>query len=299
MKIRLSNSKIDSGEACMYKLYLESLRKIVPRAKSSALLHGSAWHVIMEHFYKHIKANGWNDTAGAVTAAGVAAKEFWDSAYKLYDVYADYRNLSTEMEMFIAYLTHFTADQGFLAVTSTEEKLECTIPLDVIAGPLVDEITYSGVIDLRCTISGVPWIIDHKTTAAYMQKVIDGLNRSFQFIGYSYLEREHYAEAEGSMANIAKCSARKKKDGEWGKKAIDFARPVQVYADDDYDIFVTHVNEFASRVAQCLYTDTWPKNYSACYNFGRCRYYTQCVSNSHDPVEGYMLNPEEGSELTY
>jgi hypothetical protein len=253
----------------------------------------------MEHFYNHIKANGWKDTAGAVTAAGTAAQVFWKEAFATYQVFSDYRNLTTEMEMFLAYITHFTADQGFLNVISTEEKLETVLPLEHLAGDLVTEITYSGVIDLRCTIHGVPWIIDHKTTGSYMQKVIDGLNRSFQFIGYSYLEREHYAEAEGSMASIAKCASRKKKDGEWGKKSIDFARSVQVYTEEDYDVFVTYVNEFAGRLSQCIYHGTWPKDYGACYDFGRCRYYTQCMSNSHDPVEGYMLNPEKSSNLLY
>jgi hypothetical protein len=132
-----------------------------------------------------------------------------------------------------------------------------------------------------------------------MQRVADNLNRSFQFIGYAYLERQKYAEAEGVIANIAKCSARKKKDGTWGTLGIDFMRQVQLYAEEDFAHFITHVCEFARRVAWCTETGVWPKNYSACYNYGRCRYYAQCMANTTEPIDGYMVNPDESSALMY
>lgn len=298
MRLRLSNSKIESGEDCLYKLYLESICKIVPSTKSSALLHGSAWHKIMEAFYLHIQKNGWHDTAGAVTAAGLAGKEFWTEAYETFNVISDYRNLETEMSMFLQYLNHFKADENFLEVVSVEQKLASILPRIFRSG-MIDEITYSGVIDMRVLISGIPWIIDHKTTASYAQRIADNLNRSNQFIGYAYLEKQEYDTAEGAMANIAKCSARKKKDGDWGKLGIDFLRPVQVYTDKDFENFIIHTEEFANRVAYCVDTTLWPKNYSACYNYGRCRMYSQCMSGESEPIDGYMLNPEAQSELLY
>ena len=208
----------------------------------------------------------------------------------------DYRNFQTEMEMLVAYITEYNiSDEGFLEVTSVEEKFELTLPGNVmVLGDLVDEIIYSGTIDLRCKIAGTPWLIDHKTTAGNITTEANKLNRSLQFIGYAWGEKELYGEAEGFMANFAGCSSRKKKDGNWGKLAINFSRSPQLYIDEDFEVFILDTNFAAKEIAMYREVGIWPKNYSNCYNYGRCGMYNQCQSGCLDPIDGYIIdeNPE-------
>ena len=225
MKIRLSNSKRQTLRDCPYKLYLQQ-QGLTSTKKSSALIHGSCWHLILETLYNHISEHGWQDTEGAVLACGNKAKEFWAQAYTESEIWQDYRDLSTEMEMLLEYMNNDTSDEGFLEVTSTEEKFELLLPPSkhLTKSPLIEEVTYSGIIDLRCKINGTPWLVDHKTTAGSVSTEANKLNRSLQFIGYAWGESQIHGEAEGFMANFAGCSCRKKKDGTWGKKNITFSR---------------------------------------------------------------------------
>ena len=175
MKIRLSHSKRQTLKECPYKLFLQQ-QGIISNTKSSALVHGSAWHLIMETFYEYIKDHGWGDVSGAVFACGVKTKEFWAEEQIKYKLWVDYRNFQTEMEMLTSYIgTYNQSDEGFLEVTSIEEKFELLMPVNPIFQS-VEEITYSGVIDLRCKISGVPWLVDHKTTAGSVTTESNKLN---------------------------------------------------------------------------------------------------------------------------
>jgi len=301
MKIRLSSSKRSTLRDCPYKLFLQQ-QGLKSTKKSSALIHGSAWHVIQETLYEHIKVKGWGDIEGAVLACGVAAKAFWVDEMTKSDIWMDYRDLTTEMEMLLLYMNHYASDEGFLEVVSTEEKFELVVPLSqlLIDEGLVEEITYSGVIDLRCKINGIPWLVDHKTTAGSITTEANKLNRSLQFIGYAWGEQEIYGEAEGFMANFAGCSCRKKKDGTWGKKNIQFSRSPQLYTDEDYEVFLQDVTFAVKEVAMYYDTGIWPKNYNSCYNYGRCGMYNQCQSGSLEPMEFYKVDLEEkGSDLLY
>ena len=211
MKVRLSSSKMDLVDGCPYKAYLQGVLRIEPVTKSSALVHGSVWHKIMEEFYTHVKTFGWDDVSGAIFAAGKAAKEEWITYQEKYNLYMDYRDFQTEMLMLTRYIeTYSQSDEGFLEVISTEEKFE--LPLRVKSyNKDVSEITYTGVIDLRCKMNGLPWLVDHKTTSGSISREADKLGRSIQFIGYAWAERQLYAEAEGFMANFAGCSSGKRK----------------------------------------------------------------------------------------
>ena len=302
MKVRLSHSKMQTCKVCPYKLFLEQ-QGLSSTKKSSALIHGSAWHLILETFYNYVKENGWSDVGGAVFACGAAAKKFWEEESMKGEIWMDYRNLETEMEMLLQYIGHYTSDEGFLEVVATEEKVEQIMPLHPgvnNASGEVEEITYSGIIDLRCKLSGTPWLVDHKTTAGSVSTEANKLNRSLQFIGYAWLEQQIYGESEGFMANFAGCSSRKKKDGNYGKKNITFSRSPQLYTQEDYDIFLLHMNVAAREIAWYKSTGIWPKNYNSCYNYGRCGMYNQCQSGSLEPQEYYKLNMEEkGSDLFY
>jgi len=301
MKIRLSSSKRATLRDCPYKLYLQQ-QGLTSTKKSSALIHGSAWHCILETLYNYIQAKGWEDVEGAVLACGTAAKAFWVQEMEKSDIWMDYRDLQTEMEMLLLYLNHYTNDEGFLEVVSTEEKFELLAPLSKLVQNegLVEEITYSGVIDLRCNLNGVPWLVDHKTTAGSITTEANKLNRSLQFIGYSWGEKQVYGEAEGFMANFAGCSCRKKKDGTWGKKNIQFSRSPQLYTDEDYDVFLLDLNLAAREVAFYKASGIWPRNYNSCYSYGRCGMYNQCQSGSLEPMEYYKVDMEEkGSDLFY
>ncbi len=301
MKIRLSSSKRATLRDCPYKLYLQQ-QGLTSTKKSSALIHGSAWHCILETLYNHIQVKGWEDVEGAVLACGAAAKAFWVQEMEKSDIWMDYRDLQTEMEMLLLYMNHYTNDEGFLEVISTEEKFELLAPLSKLVQNegLVEEITYSGIIDLRCKLSGVPWLVDHKTTAGSITNEANKLNRSLQFIGYAWGEKQVYGEAEGFMANFAGCSCRKKKDGTWGKKNIQFSRSPQLYTDEDYDVFLMDLNLAAREVAFYEASGIWPKNYSSCYNYGRCGMYNQCQSGSLEPMEYYKVDMEaKGSDLFY
>lgn len=295
MKIRLSSSKRSTLKNCPYRLFLEQLG-ITPVKKSSALIHGSAWHTILETFYQYIKDNGWDNMPGAVYACGVEAKKFWAKEQKKSDIWMDYRNFQTEMEMLMKYIATYS-DEGFLEVTAVEEKFECLVPLDTYHKE-IKEITYSGVIDLRCKISGIPWLVDHKTTSGSVPSEANKLNRSLQFIGYSWGEQQIYGETEGFMANFAGCSSKKKKDGNWGKKNITFLRSPQLYTEEDFNVFIQDVNFTAREIATYTELGVWPKYYSNCYNYGRCALYNQCQSGCLEPIDGYKYE-EPGSKLTY
>jgi hypothetical protein len=287
---------MDLVDDCPYKVYLSNILGIESVTKSSALVHGSVWHKIMEVFYGYIKKNGWSDVSGAIYASGKAAKDEWLDYATRYQLYEDYRNFQTEMEMLTSYISNYSvSDEGFLDIIATEEKFELLFPILSYNTSIIEEITYSGIIDLRCRINGMPWLIDHKTTAGNISKEASKLNRSIQFIGYSWAENILYNEAEGFLANFAGCSSRKKKDGTWGAKNIQFQRHPQLFSSSDYDIFIHHVNLRAKALHFYLERNYFPKNYKSCYNYGRCGMYSQCQSCSTEPVEGYRY--AEGDDV--
>ena len=269
--LRIDNTRRSIAASCLRKDYWQNERNLRSSYGSTALRYGIVWHEAMDSFYSWIAKHGWKRDGKAFDAAIRTAQEEWEYQTSLFTYYDDYRTLPNLLQSIMRYASHFSSDEGMLEVIESEGAFQLQ---------LTEDITFTGIIDLKVKLSGMTWILDHKTTGQNLQEQANRLNRSAQFMGYWYASRELDNDPPtGFLVAFHQISAYKRKDGTYGEPRIDFHRSPQIYTEDDLGNWKESIIHTAKQIAECQATGLWPMQLDSCYNYGRCTYCNLCEQN--------------------
>lgn len=282
----LDNSKRSCFETCPWKYYLTYICDLEPVIGSTSLRYGTCWHELQDIYSGALIGVEYNqqNVQRAMTLAVNAAKARWEQESAGRDWYTDYRTLDNLILSFAMYVKHFNQDHLFMKVTSTERVFN--IPLTDLEGvPFI----FAGKIDGEAKLSGINWNIEHKTTsqAIYMQE--KRLNRSAQFIGYTFAGQQEGRHVEGTLVMFHHLSATKsRKTGEYGRPKVEFKRIAQMFTKEDINNWLLGLRYTATKIRECIYQDFWPMQHDSCYQFGACRFIDICEGNMR-PEHAYMV----------
>lgn len=295
----LDNTKRSCAQACLRKYYWQHVEGLQPEFGSTALRFGSTWHAILEGYYTHIKNHGWQRDGDALHAAMQWGQKEWEKESEGRIFYDDYRTLENCMQMFLAYVNHYQFDMGMIEVIEPEQVFRAEMKLseaDKRLFPRLAEmamIFFTGQIDMQLKMSGTKWIMEHKSTGQALTYQTQRLNRSAQIKGYSWASHEVLDfRPEGVLVSHAQCTSRKKKDGDYGKLTLDFARTPQVFSEDDLEEWRIAFLAASETIALEYDRQLWPCNYDNCYQFGACAYIRLCEQNrslDETITEGFIV----------
>lgn len=284
-EIRLDNTKRSTYSSCLRKGFWQYYNNWQSQMGSTALLFGSTWHGFQEGFYGSLKETGWGGRERALVNAVVMGKKVWDRELAKQEFFMDYRTLDTCSEAFLQYVNFYDGDRDILNVLHTEQVFACPIELKgerehAIFGHL-PPIVFTGKLDLQVEMSGSNWIIEHKTTGMALAQQAYRLHRSPQIMGYSYAApRVLNFEVEGCLISFLHASARKNKDGVYGKTTLDFKRVPQLFNKADLAEWRLGFLNVCKSIYECEENDYWPMNHDQCYSaFGGCPYIRLCEQN--------------------
>ena len=281
--LRIDNTKRSAASTCLRLYYWKHVRFLQPTYGSTSLRYGIVWHEAMDAYYSYIARYGWTRDGKALEAAVRAAHQEWEHQSLTGQFYEDYRNLPNLLTSLLRFVSHFATDEGMLTILDSERVFECSIcptEAECSAFPGLRPFTFTGIIDLIVNMSGMLWILDHKTTGQPLYTQVDRLNRSAQFKGYWYatkqITREHIA---GFLVCFHHLSCYKRKDGSYGDPKIDFQRSPQIYTDADLISWKESLLETTWRIQNAYRSNIWPCCDDSCYNYGRCSFATLCEQN--------------------
>ena len=299
----LDNTYRGNFHLCKRKYFLSRELGLIPIRGSSALRYGSVWHAFIEGYYSHIKENGWTRDGNAIKQAAEYGAAVWQHETEAYGQSfdeTDYRTLDNCAISFLEYCTEFQLDYNMLKVIETEQMFN--FPMEVTNSEkkyfpnLANlDVHFTGRLDVQIELSGMPWILEAKSTGQSIGIQCDRLHRSPQIIGYSYAG-QHALDfpAEGCLVSIHQLSSKRKKDGEWGKMTRNFRRPPHIFTDEDLEAWRLSYLATCSELVEYQKKDIWPMQFDSCYQFGRCQFANICERNESlskirdDIDEGYI-----------
>jgi hypothetical protein len=307
--LRIDNSRRSCIATCLRKTKYVHELCLDPRYGSTALRYGSVFHSAMDGYYSYIKDNGWKEQGKALAFASMCAHEAWqdyDSNDQIF--FEDYRTLPNLMTQLAAYVQHFAQDAVYTEILAAEQAFEITInPTEEImkAFPNLEPFIFSGIIDLEVKLSGLPWILDYKTTGQAISLQSARMERSPQLIGYVYAGK-YWLEVppEGALVTFIHLSAYKSKvTNKYGNPKFDFGRFPQSYTQKDTADWLLSLCKRASEYKTARETDCWPMEYDSCFQFGKCSYLSLCeqhVENDGLDISEFITrdpwNPADVSE---
>lgn len=282
----LDNSGRSNFRSCKKKFLFQTIHGWQRDYGSTALRYGSAYHAMQEGYHSWVKEHGWptNPTAEmqAITLAMQMGKESYDSDTAKQEYFDDYKNFNTCVTTFNNYLDFFKDNYKFMKVIDTEQTFQCPIePESSQEEKLLSSlppIIFTGKIDLQVEFDHIPWILDHKTTGWYLNKVVQQANRSPQLIGYSYAGKKVLDfEPQGCLCCFAYTGSTKSKaTGNWGKIRNDFKRVPQIYNPGDITAWKLSFIDTAREIEFAREENLYPESFDNCFQYGTCSYLKLC-----------------------
>lgn len=267
-KITLDHSRRACAHACLQKYYWQYIRNIEPDTGSSALRYHRSWHAALSALYSYVQEVGWKDfdiMMAVNQVVNAAAKDFAEETEKRqYD--DDYRSLGNLLDAFLGYLDRFSSDRFNLEVLAVDE-------------PFTIEFTkfyFTGKLDLRIMLNQRHYLMEYKTTGAHLSQAAKRLDRDSQCIGHHVVCKKLGIDIQGLLISTHHITARKTKEGAWGKPKIDFTRIHQQYTEKEHIDWEEMFTFVAEAIQNSITRDHWPKNYDSCYSSGVCPYRKLC-----------------------
>ncbi len=291
--LQLSNSRLKNFNECQRKFYWSYENQLTTPRGAPPLRYGKVWHKTLEAYYGSIKDNGW----GGKNALGLTAMESgfqamsdsWQVETGDLEFPEDHRTMEAMIESFIAYIETYQPEKNSLEILATEYKYMIPVtlsPSEFDRFPFLEgkEILFTGIIDLIVKEYGHIWAWEHKTTAAWVQQIIQTFRRSAQNIGYLWAAKKDYADkgilVEGVVINLHHLSAGKLKDGGYGKKKIEFVRDPQMYSDADFREWRNSCLACLNDMQRAKENKFYPMNLETCYAYNKpCPFTPLCEQN--------------------
>jgi len=283
--MQIDNTKRSTYQTCPRKFYLRHILNITSENGSTALRYGSTWHALMEGYYSSIAKYGWDTTeSDHIQCAIDLATATWEKETSKKSFYDDYRTLENCFTSFIEYLTTFQDDRSTLRILKSERlfkiKMELTDSEKLLFPYLADiDLFFTGKLDLETEMSGHEWINEFKTTGQPAQTQAARLNRSAQILGYTWAAKHLGSDITGVLTVLHQLTARKNKDGLYGKPTRAFLRHPNVFSTADLACWRESFLHTCNHIAASTDKENFPCQFDSCYQFGQCQYTRLCEQN--------------------
>ncbi len=291
-EIRIDNTQRKTAVQCKRKFQLQHILGIQSIYGSTALRFGSAWHGMLEGYYATIKELGWTQYTRAIEVGLARGKEVWDRESALYTYYDDYRTFENCAQAFLQYISFYDFDSTYTEVLETEQVFSMELSRETWFEEKMfsslPRIIFTGKVDLKVSIAGNKWIMEHKTSAQNPGFISSRLHRNTAVIGYTYAgERLFNEKLEGVLVNIVQVSARKSKTtGEYGKLTVDFGRHPQLFTDADFEKWKHSFLRTCRDITECWLDGYFPAEFDSCYDYNKlCPYSAICETNKTIPLD--------------
>jgi hypothetical protein len=271
--LRIDNTIRSSANTCLRKYYFEYRRHLVPTFGSTALRYGIAWHAAMEAVYEDLH-NGVFSPEATGARAIVRAAQAWKECTDKQDYYDDYRTFENLVEALSQYMNHYTAEFADVVVLELEKPFAIEMVPTASQAKIynVAPFYFTGKLDGRVEEFGAEWVLENKTTGRPISIARAQLNRSAQFVGYSFASGIPQVMVNFHQLN----STKSRKTGEYGKVTINFSRDPQVYTPEVVAEWKESLFETAGRIQNAIRHNNYTPNFDNCFQFGRCRYANLC-----------------------
>jgi len=298
-QLRIDNSKRSAFVKCPRKYYWKFIANLTGEYGSTALRYGRVWHLMLHAFYDTIQKQGWQARQQAITNGLIQGKKEWDLISSQQIFFEDFRTFENLCELLMIYVNTYENDELSVKIIHTEKVFALPLELDEVEKllyPNLPEIIFTGKIDLQLELSGIKWVLDHKTTGNSIDRVSGTLKRDPQFLGYTYASRRVLDFVPmGFLVNMVMSSSRKNKDGVYGKLTTDFRRVPQLYSEGDLESWRRSFIHTCSQMAWCSKHNTWPMGHDNCYNYNKdCTFTRLCEQNRNvidTNTEGFLEIP--------
>jgi hypothetical protein len=303
-EIRLDNTKRSTFVRCPRKFLLEHILGLRSAMGNTALRFGGTWHKVMEGFYGYIKDNGWENRDQAIHAGLTLGKMYWDAQNCTKVFYEDYRTWEACTELFMGYLSEYSNDENIIKVIATEQVFACPVTINEggemrMFGEL-PPIVFTGKLDKQIALDNSPFIEEFKTTGQPLSIQEARLRRNPQVLGYAYGAKKILDfDVQGVLVSLAHISARKNKDGVYGKNSTGFKRVPQIFSPYDLQAWKIDFLSTCLDIYQRWNRDYFEMRHDGCYTYGQCAYARLCEQSRYlhvskdtdfsEPPEGYVV----------
>lgn len=298
----LDNSYKETFHQCPRKYYFKKFLHLAPEKGSNALRYGSTYHAMKEGFLNYVIENGWDHLSLGIAQGMEYGKKTWDALTKEQEFIDDYRTFENCGDAFVESIQMYIADKNTTKVLQAESIFECPIsisPKEKEIYPHIYDVIFTGKMDAQVELSGIPWIVEFKTTGQNLQTQSERLYRSSQLIGYSYVGKYHLGfPTMGVLVDFHQIYSRRKKDGSYGKITMNFDRVPQIFAAADLLDWRGSFLYTANAIEHCTNTGYFPPEFGSCHNYGRCPFLDICESGNAEVLEegepppGYIIKKD-------
>jgi len=227
---------------CPKLFYWRWVRGLVPKEEPAPLFFGRVMHEALKVWYE-------------TGDKGLALKEF--DAIPAIGIGDDRRTKEHGIVIFEEYLSRWGQESWEVL------QLEKEFQLDMLNGK-----KYAGRLDEVVKWNGQIYVVDHKTTSQLGAYFFKGFRPSVQMDGYSYACRKIWGQCSGVVINGISIAAKPKER---------FGRDVSVRTPDELDRFAVQFDLWTDMIEMSLSSKVFPMFYTACNNYGSCRYWDLCV----------------------
>jgi PD-(D/E)XK nuclease superfamily len=286
-------------QECPRKYQYKMLEGWTRREKSVHLLFGGWYATALEHYYKHIALGMTSDEAlHAVVTDALISTWVYDLTEDGQPIQgtgapwtSDHNTKTREnlIRTIVWYVGQF-GEEDISVITTAEGKpaVEYSFSLPVDNG-----IVLSGHIDRLVEYAGHPYVMDQKTTGSTITPYyFDQFNPDMQMSLYTFAGRMIYnMPVKGVIIDAAQIAV----------GFTRFARGFTFRSDQMLNEWYDETMELALTIRQATKNDMFPRNSTACGNFGGCEFRSICSRSPEireqflkgDFIQGKLWDPLE------
>jgi hypothetical protein len=262
---------------CPKLFYWRWVRGLVPKEEPAPLLFGKVFHDALFAWYKtgdkglalkqfeQIPAIGIGDDRRTREHGIVILEEYlgrWGTE--------NWKVLTLEKEFKIEMSNQCKTCHGTGIITQNIKPLplmtiKCPKCID---GMALSGKSYAGRLDEVVEWNGQIYVVDHKTTSQLGSYFFKGFRPNVQMDGYAFACRKLWGQCSGVVINGVSIAAKPKER---------FGRDVSTRTPEEIDRFAEQFELWTNEIENSINSKVWPLHYTACHNYGDCRYLELCL----------------------
>lgn len=262
------STTLKTADSCFYKYEMSILEGWQPKGEAVHLRFGLHYASALEHYYKHVVAEGMDPYDALIAVTEEALQDTWDRTEedpvgKPWDSMHNLKTRESLIRSIVWYLDQFSDDPLPIVVKDGVPLVEHSFLLPVDNG-----IVFSGHLDRVVEYSDHQWIMDQKTTGTTISpRYFEQYSPDHQMSMYSFAGKAIFQlPIAGVIIDAAQI-------------AVGFTRFERGFTSRT----ASQLNEWyddtmllIERIQNATRNRRFPKNPMACGNFGGCPFRSVC-----------------------
>lgn len=266
------STSLNEAQTCLRKYYYGMIRGIQPKNKSVHLIFGGVYASALELYYK-LKANNYSHDEALLSVIRFALIETWDKANSTPVHFDDSKKTRPNLiRTIIWYLDQYgeESEDGLMTYHLQDGKPAVELSFAI---ELTDDVVFCGHLDRVVSMGKDLYVMDQKTTGgsigSYYFRQFD---YSIQMTGYTFAGKVALnSPIRGVIIDAAQVAV----------NHTDFGRGITTRTPDQLEEWQQDVESIIQSAWRAADANYWPKNTSACGNYGGCPFISLCTSSKH------------------